>query len=51
MDAREQLRRYLEQRRDMGETELVLDSMSVDEVLRIVRREAGSGEREAGTAE
>ena len=36
MDAREKLRRYLEQRRDMGETELVLDSMSVDEALRIV---------------
>ena len=25
MDAREQLRRYLEQRREMGERELVLD--------------------------
>ncbi len=36
MDAREQLRRYLEQRRDAGETELVLDGMSVDEVLRLV---------------
>ena len=36
MDAREQLRRYLEQRRDMGETELVLDSLSVEETLRIL---------------
>src|SRR3954449_4485279 len=36
MDAREKLRRYLEQRREMGETELVLDSMSIDEALRIV---------------
>jgi uracil-DNA glycosylase len=36
MDAREQLRRFLEQRREMGETELILDGMSVDEVLRIV---------------
>ena len=36
MDAREQLRRYLEQRRDMGETELVLDSLSVDDTLRIL---------------
>jgi DNA polymerase len=36
MDGREKLRRYLEQRREMGETELVLDSMTVDEALRIV---------------
>jgi len=36
MDAREKLRRYLEQRREMGESELVLDSMTVDEALRIV---------------
>ena len=30
MDAREQLKRYLEQRRDMGETELVLDGLTMD---------------------
>ena len=36
MDAREQLRRYLEQRREMGERELVLDGLTVDEALRIV---------------
>src|SRR5947209_4729817 len=36
MDAREKLRRYLEQRREMGETELVLDNMTVEEALRIV---------------
>ena len=36
MDAREALRRYLEQRRDLGESELVLDSMSVDEALRLL---------------
>lgn len=36
MDARELLRRYLEQRRDLGEQELVLDGMDVDEVLRLV---------------
>jgi DNA polymerase len=35
-DPREQLRRYLEQRRELGERELVLDGLSVDEVLRIV---------------
>jgi DNA polymerase len=30
------LRRYLEQRRELGETELVLDAMTVDEVMKIV---------------
>src|SRR3954464_10498499 len=36
MDAREALRRYLEQRRDLGESELVLDSLSVDEARRLL---------------
>ena len=36
MDARERLRRYLEQRRELGESELVLDKMSVDDVLSMV---------------
>lgn len=36
MDAREQLRRYLEQRRESGEQELLLDQLTVDDVLRIV---------------
>jgi DNA polymerase len=36
MDAREQLRRYLEQRRELGETELVLDGLTVDDALRIL---------------
>jgi uracil-DNA glycosylase family 4 len=40
VDAREQLRRYLEQRREMGESELVLDSLTVEEAMRIV----GGGE-------
>lgn len=35
-DPREQLRRYLEQRRELGERELVLDNLSVEEALRIV---------------
>ena len=35
-DPRDQLRRYLEQRRDAGEQELVLDQFTVDDVLRIV---------------
>ena len=34
MDAREKLRIYLEQRRDLGESELLLDSMTVEEALR-----------------
>ena len=46
MDAREQLRRYLEQRRDMGESELVLDTLGVDEALKLI---AGSGTREGGS--
>ena len=36
MDARELLRRYLEQRRELGESELVLDSLHVDEVMRLL---------------
>ena len=36
MDAREQLRRYLEQRRETGERELILDGMSVEDVMRII---------------
>ena len=36
MDPKERLRRYLEQRREMGERELILDGMSVEEVMRIV---------------
>lgn len=36
MDAKERLRQYLEQRRDAGESELVLDSMSVEEVMRML---------------
>ena len=36
MDARDMLRRYIEQRRDVGETELVLDTLQVDEVMRLL---------------
>jgi uracil-DNA glycosylase len=36
MDAREALRKYLEQRRELGESELVLDSMTVDEALALL---------------
>ena len=33
MDARDRLRAYLEQRRELGEREFVLDGMSVEEAL------------------
>lgn len=36
MHAEDLLRRYLEQRRDQGEVELVLDTLSVDDVMRII---------------
>lgn len=36
MDARERLRQYLEQRREMGESELMLDALSVEDVLRLI---------------
>jgi uracil-DNA glycosylase family 4 len=41
MDAREQLRRYLEQRRELGESELVLDNLSVDEAMRVLGAASG----------
>ncbi|HET7565779.1 MAG TPA: hypothetical protein VFJ96_12335, partial [Gemmatimonadaceae bacterium] len=44
MSAEELLRRYLEQRRELGEQELVLDGMSVEDVMRII------GVRPAGMA-
>ena len=42
MDGKERLRRYLEQRRETGERELVLDAMTVDDVMRIVGAQAGA---------
>src|SRR5687768_2734828 len=35
-DPREALRRYLEQRRELGEREMVLDGMTVDEAMKLV---------------
>jgi DNA polymerase len=53
MDAREQLRRFLEQRREAGETELVFDSLSVDDAMRLLgaapREEAGTRKQETGS--
>jgi len=36
VDAKDRLRRYLEQRRELGESELVLDSLSIDDVMKMV---------------
>ena len=36
MDAKDSLRRYLEQRRELGERELVLDSLSVEEAMKLL---------------
>ena len=36
MDARVLLRRYLEQRRELGESELVLDGLKVEDVMRLL---------------
>ena len=42
VDAREQLRRYLEQRKESGESELVLDQLDVDDVMRLIGARAGA---------
>jgi uracil-DNA glycosylase len=36
VDARDLLRRYLEQRRELGESELVLDALKVEDVMRLL---------------
>ena len=48
MDAREQLRQYLEQRREAGERDLVLDGMSVEEAMRLLGAERGAKPELAG---
>jgi DNA polymerase len=47
MDARERLRQYLEQRREMGESELVLDSLPVEDVLRLLGDKQAAAARDA----
>jgi DNA polymerase len=47
VNAEDLLRRYLEQRREMGERELVLDDLTVEEVMRIL----GAGKRRGVTVE
>jgi len=52
MDARDQLRRFLEQRREAGETELVFDQLSVDDAMRLLgaapREASGIGHQASG---
>ncbi|MEO7999554.1 MAG: hypothetical protein ABI852_19030, partial [Gemmatimonadaceae bacterium] len=43
MNAHERLRLYLEQRRELGESELVLDALPVDAVLKMIGAPAGKG--------
>jgi len=53
MDARVLLRRYLEQRRDLGESELVLDGLKVEDVMRLLGatgRSVPAGEGRRSTA-
>jgi DNA polymerase len=45
VSAEDRLRRYLEQRRELGESELVLDGMSVEEVMRIIGAIGTAGAR------
>jgi uracil-DNA glycosylase len=42
VDARDLLRRYLEQRREMGESELVLDGLNVDDAMRLIGAATGA---------
>jgi uracil-DNA glycosylase len=50
VDGRAELRRYLEQRREAGERDLVLDDMPVDEVLRILGAAGAAGPSPAADA-
>ncbi len=47
MDANERLRRYLEQRRELGEAELVLDGMPVEDVLAVLGAKRAGASRPA----
>ncbi len=51
MDARDRLRRYLEQRREVGESELILDGMPVEDLLALIGAKAQPASRKvAGPA-
>jgi len=42
VDVKDLLRRYIEQRRELGESELVLDGLSVEDVMRLIGAAGGS---------
>ncbi len=44
MDAKDRLRRYLEQRRELGESELVLDHLPLDELMAMLGARGGTAE-------
>jgi uracil-DNA glycosylase family 4 len=47
VDANDALRRYLEQRRELGESELVLDSLSVEEAMKLLGAAKGGSSKGA----
>jgi DNA polymerase len=47
VDANDALRRYLEQRRELGESELVLDSLSVEEAMKLLGAATGGSKKSA----
>jgi uracil-DNA glycosylase family 4 len=49
VDANDALRRYLEQRRELGESELVLDSLSVDDAMKLLGAAKGGSRRNTGS--
>ena len=51
MDAKDRLRRYLEQRRELGESELVLDGLPVDDVMAMLSARPGAPRPKAARAE
>jgi uracil-DNA glycosylase family 4 len=50
MDSREQLKRYLEQRKEAGERDLVLDQLTVDEALRLLGARTAASKTRAAPA-
>ena len=50
MNAHDRLRLYLEQRRELGETELVLDTLPVDSVLKLIGAPPGKGAARRGAS-
>ncbi|MEO5817726.1 MAG: uracil-DNA glycosylase [Gemmatimonadaceae bacterium] len=49
MDANDALRRYLEQRRELGESELVLDSLSVEDAMKLLGAAKGGTRRKSAS--